>query len=134
MHVSKVNCTSSIYIAVPFPPPSHIRLIDINQLQLVFAWNPHTSNCASIVYAVTSDCGVCPSTTIHNTVTCSRSSTDDHVRCTFAVQTVVCGNVVGERSRLVTIQLTGTCRCTRDAYNIACFHHFIFPQCQMLQQ
>ena len=57
-----------------------------------------------------SNCGECPSTTTTNTVTCSGYNTQlisDHP-CSFAVQTVVCGDLVGYVSIAVTIPMPET--------------------------
>ena len=74
-----------------YPPPASIRLMSVNQYQLTFAWNPVTLECSALHYSIfATNCGICPSTTIHNTVTC----TAYHVStlCLFAVQSVFCGD------------------------------------------
>ena len=68
----------------------------------VFNWNTCTSSpvCSATHYnIVASNCGSCPTTTNHTIVTCTDTPTDGNM-CTFAVQTVVCGNITGESSQV----------------------------------
>ena len=51
-----------------------------------------------------SNCGSCPTTTTNTTVTCTDVPTDGSV-CTFAVQTVVCGNIYGTMNNTVQVHL-----------------------------
>ena len=63
------------------------------------------SDCSSLHYNIlSSNCGSCPTTTTNTTVTCTDVLTDGGV-CTFAVQTVVCGNILGNLSDTVQVHL-----------------------------
>ena len=95
-------------------PPSnmHISHIDIGLIQLTFAWSPVVPSCPSIHYNIlASNCGSCPTTTSHTNVTCTDIPTDGSV-CTFAVQTVVCGNITGIDNSSINILVLNT-RTTR---------------------
>ena len=66
--------------------------------ELTFSWNPVASDCLATHYNIlASNCGSCPTTTNHTTVTCTDIPTCDNV-CSFAVQTVVCENITGNFS------------------------------------
>ena len=74
---------------------------------LTFNWNQAaiSSGCSAIHYNINaSNCGSCPTTTSHISVTCTDVPTDDGV-CIFAVQVVVCGNILVNTSDTITIDL-----------------------------
>ena len=75
----------------------YISLIDIGARQLIFNWSPAaTLDCPDVHYNIlSSNCGSCPTTTTHTTVTCTDVPTDSGM-CMIAVQTVVCGNITDE--------------------------------------
>ena len=82
-----------------------ISHIDIGLIQLTFAWSRVLPDCSAIHYNIkASNCGSCPTTTnhVHTNVTCNDVPTNGSV-CTFAVQTVLCGNVIGNKSNSVSI-------------------------------
>ena len=86
----------------PFPPPGPDRLymsnIDFVLKQLTFNWSSISPDCPAIYYNIlASSCGSCPTTTNHTTVTCTDVPTSDSA-CTFALQTVICGNITSNRS------------------------------------
>ena len=54
-----------------------------------------------------SNCGSCSTTTNHTSVTCTDVPSDEST-CSFAVQTVICGDMVGHTSNSLTINLTHT--------------------------
>ena len=69
----------------------------------MFSWSPVTSDCLVLHYNIlTSNCGSCPTTTTDTTVTCTDVPTNGSM-CTFAVQTVVCGDIVGDSSDSVNV-------------------------------
>ena len=85
--------------------PNNILVSAVNfySKALTFSWSPVTSDCPSLHYNIlSSNCGSCPATTTHTTVTCTDVPTDGSV-CTFAVQTVICGNIVGDSSDSVNV-------------------------------
>ena len=97
----------------PYQPPSDVQLVDVRPGQLTFSWSSVPDNCAAIHYNIIAmNCRImCPSTTTHNTITCTGpggilSSTP----CifAFAVQTVVCDGVIGNASNPVSVTLKGT--------------------------
>ena len=48
------------------------------------------------------NCGSCPTTTNHTTLTCTDVPTDGSA-CVFSVQTVVCGNLAGNFSDMINV-------------------------------
>ena len=61
---------------------------------------------ADVKYNITaSNCGSCPTTTTNTTVTCTDVPTDGSM-CTFAVQTVLYGDLSSEHSDMVTLRVT----------------------------
>ena len=72
----------------------------INYPWINILWNTTSPDCPSIHYNIlASKCGSCPTTTNYTSVTCTDIPTDGSI-CTFAVQTVVCGNITGESSQV----------------------------------
>ena len=94
---------------MPYPPPSNIRVEAIESSRIVFAWNETTSGqCSSIQYVISAvDCGVCPNSTMNTNVTCVNFSVHNHTTCMFAVQTEICGHLVGQKSEHVIVNLFG---------------------------
>ena len=71
--------------------------------QLPFSWSPVATDCHAIHYNIlASNCGNCPTTTNHTTVTCTDVPNNDNV-CNFAVQTVVCGIITSNFSDPISI-------------------------------
>lgn len=97
--------------AVPFPPPSEVcvNLAELHsRQQITFSWSVIASDCPTIKYNIVSlNCGTCSTTTTHNNITCTDVPRNAGI-CTFALQTVVCGNIVGEMSNPVTVSLSNT--------------------------
>ena len=75
---------------------------------ILFAWNKlNGTRCSSIQYIITAiNCGVCPNATTDTNITCVHSSVSNHT-CMFAVQTEICGYLLGERSEYVIVNLFG---------------------------
>ena len=79
---------------------------DFVSRQLSFNWSQAVSECPylDIYYNIlASNCGSCPTTTNHTTVTCTDVPINGSM-CTFAVQTVICENI-GNLSDLVNVVL-----------------------------
>ena len=74
----------------------------------MFAWNKTTSaQCSSIQYIITTvNCGVCPNITTNTNITCVHFGVSNRT-CMFAVQTEICGQLVGPRSDYVIVNLFG---------------------------
>ena len=94
--------------AVPFPPPDEISLALVNfgRKEITFSWSPVAPDCPYIIYynILASNCGSCPTTT---NVTCTDLPDDDSM-CSFAIQTVVCGNITGNWSKSLTFKTAST--------------------------
>ena len=99
------------FIVLPSIEKTNISIVDNIPGQISFTWIHGTSNnhCSAIHYNIlSSNCGTCPTTTDHTTVTCTDVPTDGRV-CTFTLQAVFCGTVVGNWSEsLNVITLKGT--------------------------
>ena len=93
----------------PFPPPENLQLIDMKPGQLAFSWIPtaHALLCSLLTYDIQSDCGECPAATSSTSVICTFESAH-HRPCTFAVRSVVCGDIVGSWSHEIEAMLRGT--------------------------
>ena len=92
----------------PYGPPDDVHLERFERNQLVFVWN-EIYQCPYIQYVITAiNCGMCPNTTTNTTITCTLAdtSTPANRTCMFAVQTELCGYILGERSEYVTVNLT----------------------------
>ena len=72
---------------------------------IAFEWNTHPPNCRPTYNIAASNCGSCPTTTNHTTVTCTDVPIIDGGMCMFAVQTVVCGGITGELSPHVSVDI-----------------------------
>ena len=94
----------------PFSFPSGLMFSNANYSSRIvtFLWSPVAPDCPAIHYNIlASNCGSCPTTTNHTTVTCTDIPINDSV-CTLSVQTVVCGNITGNTSDPITIVLYTT--------------------------
>lgn len=99
----------SCLITDPFPPPSSVQLTSVQKDQLTFSWNAVMASCPAIVYIVDSTgCGTCPNTTVLNTSNCVGYNITEYQSCTFAIQTVVCDDIVSVLSNAVQVALRGT--------------------------
>ena len=89
---------------VPLADNVHISAIDFDSRQLKFSWSPVAPDCPAIHYNIlASNCGSCPTTTNHTNVTCTNIPSNSSSKCTFAVQTVACGNITGNTSEPLNI-------------------------------
>ena len=94
--------------AAAYPPPDGIHLASINDGTLIFEWNPISSACAIIQYSVLSNCGSCHVDTNMTTASCSALQLSTNpANCTFAIRSVVCGNIFGNPSDPIVINLRG---------------------------
>ena len=86
----------------PLPPKSINWMTNYPQPTLIaFIWNTYSPDCPAIHYNIlASNCGNCPNTTNHTTAICTGVPTDNSM-CTFAVQTVACGNITGESNQVL---------------------------------
>ena len=81
-------------------PPNKINIstAKFDSRHLIFSWSPVTPGCPAIHYNIlASNCGSCPTTTNHTKVTCTNVPSDD-IMCSFAVQTVLYGSLMGNIS------------------------------------
>ena len=93
----------------PLPPPSDVTISRIMEesdgsMDLTFTWTPVILNCPNSHYIITSNCGLCPNITTVTTVTCNGMALGEC--CTFAVQSAVCGSIIGNASN-VSVELKG---------------------------
>ena len=94
-------------VTAPWPPSDlHISHINFGSRQLTFSWSPVALECPVVQYVINqSNCGSCSTITNHTSATCIDVPTNKSA-CTFAIQTVICGDMVGDTSNSLTINLT----------------------------
>ena len=103
LHTTVLHITMHIIIVEPHPPSVHLESKDSNQL--VFAWDEAITQCSPAQYIITAiNCGVCPNTTIDTNITCVQYMYTNRT-CLFAVQTEICGYLLGGRSEYVTVHV-----------------------------
>ena len=94
--------------AVSLPPPYGVSWMATRPGQITFDWSPVAPNCSAIHYNILAlNCGNCPTVTANTTITCVDVPTDGSV-CTFALETVICGNITGSKSDPVYVQQNGS--------------------------
>ena len=85
----------------------YISVANFTSNEFTFNWSPVTPDCNALHYNIlSSNCGSCPITTTNTTGTCTDAPTNGSM-CTFAVETSVCGAVVGNTSDTITIITIG---------------------------
>ena len=95
---------------LPSPNMIYASLVDTVSRQITFTWSSVTPECTTIQYNIlTSNCGSCPTTTNHTTVTCTDVPTaaDNATTCTFAIQAMNCEIIMGKFSKPITVLLRG---------------------------
>ena len=113
--------------AVSYSSPSDLQLIGVAPQQLTFSWSSVAPNCAAIHYNILAQhCGICPSTTSHNTVVCHDMEINGNVICSFAVQIVrSCDGIVGNASNPVQVILKGNILCQLAEKSLHSLQKFI---------
>ena len=87
------------------PDNLHISHIDLGSRRLTFSWSPVDLECPMVQYVINqSNCGSCSTIINHTSVTCTDVPTDEST-CKFAVRTMICGDMVGNSSNPLTINL-----------------------------
>ena len=98
--------------AVPYPPPDKpsLSIVDLGLRWITFTWSPVAPDCPAIHYNIlASNCGSCPTTTNHTTVTCTDVPVEhDGDACTFSLEAVVCESVTGNVSNTAQGLFKGT--------------------------
>ena len=77
-------------------------------------------NCPRIYYSImASNCGECPEITTNNKVTCTGNYIQllNNHQCSFAVQTIVCDEIIGDVSTAINV--------TNQILGIHCNHDYI---------
>ena len=100
------------FVLTAYPPPAGIRLTSVDKYRFItFAWNPITPGCSAFHYRIiaTNYCGICPSSTVHNIVTCVLDQVSSTINlCSFAVQSVFCGDATtGNISEPIQVMFKG---------------------------
>ena len=115
-----VTCITAGHLS----PPNKLFISSANFIlrRLTFSWSSVALDCPVIRYNIlASNCGSCPTTTNHTNVTCTDVPTENSV-CTFAIQTVLCGSLIGNKSDPVIVTTTtlldriNVDMCTNTAY------------------
>ena len=96
------NCTA------PLPPPNDVRPILLVGGNLTFQWSSVAPACSNnLEYRINSvNCGNCVLSS--NTSATCYGVPQPMATCSFSVQSVVCGNQIGDFSRPVELMLKGT--------------------------
>jgi hypothetical protein len=84
--------------------------MEANVSRLVFQWESVAPSCDSVHYYLinASNCGHCPNITNSTNVTCTGFALDIHDQvCLLSIQTVVCGNITGNESSSIQVNLRG---------------------------
>ena len=115
-----------VVTAGPLPPPNnvHVSVANFVSGELTFTWSSVLPHCSSISYNISaSNCGNCPTNTTKTTVTCTDAPTwSNDTLCTFAVQTILCGTIVGNSSEQVTVTIIRTPRKSICFPNLTCLY------------
>ena len=100
-HMHAVTCITAGHLS----PPNKLFISSANFIlrHLTFSWSSVAPDCPVIHYNIlASNCGSCPTTTNHTSVTCTDVPTENSV-CIFAIQTVLCGTLIGNESDPVIV-------------------------------
>ena len=109
-HVVSVSVSDIIILLQfigPFPASYNLFINETNLdlRTITWIWSPVAPDCPAVYYNIlASNCGSCPTTTNHTTVTCTDIPIYDSM-CSFAVQTVVCGNITANPSKEILVIL-----------------------------
>ena len=92
----------------PLPPPNtlFISKADFISRQITFRWSQAVIECTDLdvrYNILASNCGSCPTTTNHTSVTCTDMPINGGM-CTFALQTVICGYITGNESAAIFLR------------------------------
>ena len=120
-------------------PPNKLYISTANFVsrRLTFSWSPVVPDCPVIHYNIlASNCGSCSTTTNHTNVTCTDLPTENSV-CTLAIQTVLCGSLIGDKSDPVIVTTTraktiikGWCvnyNCIHCRFTLLVLNQILFP-------
>ena len=103
MHTLILSFTISFYVGPLLSPSNlHISIADFVSREIVFRWSPDDPDCPIDYNILSSNCGSCPTTTNNTNVTCTDVPIDGST-CTFAVQSVVCGNLSANVSDSINV-------------------------------
>ena len=120
--------------AAPYPPPEKIflSLVNFRMKEITFTWSTVTSGCPTVHYNIlASNCGSCPTTTNHTTVTCTDVPTDNRM-CTFAIRTVVCTNIIGNVSKPLKFNVSETFNKMMHHHSKGSYMHKFYITCLAL--
>ena len=94
---------------------------DFISTKLSFSWSTDCYSGAMLHYNIlASNCGSCPTTTNHTTAACTNVPTNGN-SCTFALETVVCRHIVGNRSETIQAVLEGKISQHHNKIEIQCY-------------
>jgi hypothetical protein len=101
------------------PHPNEVQIsVDFSQRELTFSWSPVAPDCPAVHYNIlASNCGSCPTTTNHTNVTCTDVQRKGGL-CIFALQTVVCGNIIGNTSDPIAVSIISANTVTEESRTV----------------
>ena len=94
----------------PLPAPDDLQLTQVKPNELTFSWSSVEPNCSTLQYELQSNCGTCtnnPNNLLPSAVCLFELSAISNGICNFAVQSAICGNLVGLLSSSILVTLRG---------------------------
>ena len=93
----------------PLPAPDDLQLTQVKPNELTFSWSSVEPNCSTLQYELQSNCGTCTNNPdMPPSAVCSfELSAISNGVCNFAVQSTICGNIVGLLSSSILVTLRG---------------------------
>ena len=93
-----------LFASAPHVSSLNFTLHQAKQKKLTFTWINVLGGCPATNYKIISrNCGQCPRTVNSSSVTCNNFSMTQRSTCTFTIQSVVCGNILGETADPIAV-------------------------------
>lgn len=126
----------NIIITAPLPPPE-VKINVVTTGMIAFSWGV-TNSCSVLRYKIESDCGSCvnisytASTNISCLIDTSSIATAADM-CTFAVKSIVCGNITSNLSNIIEVMLKGNNNNYDGLYKTCSIDHIIISSSRITQ-
>ena len=92
------------FASAPHVSSLNFTLHQAKQKKLTFTWINVFGGCPATNYNIISrNCGHCPGTVNSSFATCNNFSMTQQSTCTFTVQSVVCGNILGKAADPIAV-------------------------------
>ena len=113
IYSNNISCNTRICYLLAIAaghPPNDVTLYEVTLNHLTFIWSENNvlSHCPLLHYRISASpsCGLCPNTTVNTTATCLGDYAQllsNSLNCSFAIQTIVCGDISGVVSEAVNV-------------------------------